>query len=437
MVGTGQKLYAKARTLIPGGTQLLSKRPEIFLPEQWPSYYTKAKGVEVWDLDGNKYIDACHCGVGSALLGMADPDVEEAVIKAIKAGSMATLNCPEEVELAELLLEIHPWADMVRYARTGGEIMAMAVRIARASTGREKIAFCGYHGWHDWYLAANLSEDEALDGHLLAGLDPAGVPRGLKGTMHPFHYNQIDELKAIVAAHGSELAAIVMEPARGSGPDKGFLEEIRAIATKIGAVLIFDEVTSAWRMNTGGIHMIYGVEPDLAAFAKAIANGYLMAAVIGTRSVMDAAQNTFISSAFWTDKIGPTAALATINKSRRELVPEHLIYVGNRIQQGWADAANHNGLKVSVSGIPPLSFFVFEHGNAAAIATLFSQEMLAKGYLATTSMYMNYSHEDHHIDGYLEAVDETFHLLAKAIKNEEVDQLLQGPVRHSGFERLT
>ena len=163
----------------------------MFLPEQWPAYYSKSKGVEVWDMDGNKFIDATYCGVGAPILGFADPDVEEAVIGAVKAGTTTTLNCPEEVELAELLLELHPWAEMVRYARTGGEIMAMAVRIARAASGKDKIAFCGYHGWHDWYISANLAEDDALDGHLLPGLDPAGVPRNLAGTMFPFHYNQI------------------------------------------------------------------------------------------------------------------------------------------------------------------------------------------------------------------------------------------------------
>ncbi|MQF67098.1 aminotransferase class III-fold pyridoxal phosphate-dependent enzyme [SAR202 cluster bacterium AD-802-F09_MRT_200m] len=433
---SGQDLYIKARTLIPGGTQLLSKRPELFLPEGWPAYYSRAKGVEVWDLDGNKYIDTTHCGVGAPILGFADPTVDEAVVNAIRAGSMSTLNCPEEVELAELLLELHPWAEMVRYARTGGEIMAVAVRIARASTGRDKIAFCGYHGWHDWYLAANLSEDSALDGHLLAGLQPAGVPRGLSGTMIPFNYNNIDEFKAVVAEHGPDLAAIVMEPARSTGPDDNFLQEIRSEASRIGAVLVFDEVTSAWRMNTGGIHRTFGVEPDIASFAKAIANGYPMAAVIGTRSVMEAAQTSFISSSGWTEKIGPAAALAMINKHRKESVPTHLIETGIRVQKGWSEAAARQGLKLKVSGIPPLSTFSFDYSDFSALPTLFTQEMLARGYLASTAFYINYSHQPSHIDAYLQEVEEVFGILAKAIENEEVELLLHGPPRHSGFQRL-
>ena len=416
---------------------MLSKRPELFMPEGWPAYYAKEKGAEVWDLDGKKYIDASHSGVGSAVLGFTDPDVDQAVIRAVQAGSMGTLNCPEEVDLAELLIELHPWADMVRYARTGGEILAVAVRIARAATNREKVAFCGYHGWHDWYLAANLDEDHALDGHLLPGLAPTGVPRGLAGTMLPFHYNQIDELRAIVSAHGRELAAIVMEPARGSGPIDGFLEEVRAIATELDAVLIFDEVTSGWRMNTGGIHLTYGVNPDMAAFAKAIANGYPMAALIGTRSVMDAAQSSFISSTNWTEKIGPAAALAMIHKHRREEVPAHLIDIGTRVQRGWKDAAVHSGLKVHVSEVPPLGTFELEYDNAAALMTLFIQEMLDRGFLASWDFYATYAHQQHHVDSYLRAVQEVFDLLARAIEEESVGHLLKWPVKHSGFQRLT
>jgi glutamate-1-semialdehyde 2,1-aminomutase len=435
-MGSGQLLYKKARNLIPGGTQLLSKRPEMFLPEQWPAYYARAKGAETWDLDGNRYIDASHSGVGACVLGFADEEVDEAVIGAIKTGTMSTLNCAEEIELAELLLELHPWAQMVRYGRCGGEAMAMAVRIARASTGRDKIAFCGYHGWHDWYLAANLAEDHALDGHLLAGLSPVGAPRGLTGTMFPFRYNKIDELKAIVAEQGQGLAAIVMEPARNEGPALGFLEEIRQIATRIGAVLIFDEVTSGWRVNTGGIHLTYGVNPDIAVFAKGMANGYPMAAVIGIREVMEAAQNSFISSTFWTEKIGPVAALATINKHRRENVARHLIQVGERVQLGWQQAAEREGLKLHVGGIAPLSHFQLDHDDAVALTTLFIQLMLDRGFLASSQFYSSYAHQPRHIDSYLASVSEVFGIVAQAIKEDRVAQLLRGPVKHSGFQRL-
>jgi len=437
MSGTGQRLYEKAKTKIPGGTQLLSKRPEMFLPEQWPSYYSKAKGVEVWDLEGNRYIDMSYCGIGACILGYADSDVDNAVKSAIDSGSMCTLNCPEEVELADLLCELHPWADMVRYARTGGESMAIAIRIARASTGREKLAFCGYHGWHDWYLSANLGQGDVLDGHLLPGLEPAGVPRGLAGTALAFRYNQIEELEAIVAENEDQLAVIVMEPVRNYEPKPGFLERVREIATGIGAVLVFDEVSSGWRLNTGGSHLLYGVTPDIVVFAKAISNGYPMGAIVGIGDVMQAAQNTFISSTYWTEGIGPAAALATIRKHRRCNVSEHLIEIGDRIQSVWRQAADRSGLNISVSGIPPLSHFSFEYENSQAIQTLFTQEMLERGFLATGAFYATYAHQDCHVESCLAAVDETFAFIAEAIERQEVEKLLKGPVAHSGFCRLT
>jgi len=409
----------------------------MFLPEQWPSYYSKAKGVEVWDLDSNKYVDMSYCGIGACVLGFADPDVDEAVGKAIQSGSMATLNCPEEVELADLLCEVHPWADMVRYARCGGEAMAIAVRIARAKTRRDKIAFCGYHGWHDWYLSANLSNDAALNGHLLPGLEPAGVPRGLAGTAFPFSYNRIDELGAIISAHRGELAAIVMEPVRNYEPEGGFLEAVQEMATDSGAVLIFDEVTSSWRLNSGGVHLLYGVQPDIAVFAKAISNGYPMAAIIGVEDVMQAAQSSFISSTYWTERIGPVAALATIRKHQRCDVSKHLIEVGKRVQMGWCSAANRAGLSISVTGIPPLSHFTFNCPNGQEIRTLFTQMMLGRGFLATNAFYATYAHQGHHVESYVEAVDEIFALIVRAIEKGEVLKLLRGPIAHSGFHRLT
>ncbi len=434
---TGQELYEKARKRIPGVSQLLSKQPDMFLPNQWPSYYSRAKGVEVWDLDGNKYIDMSHCGVGSCVLGFGDPDVDNAVVAAVQSGSMATLNCPEEVELAELLCELHPWADMVRYARGGGEAMAVAVRIARARTRREKIAFCGYHGWHDWYLAANLANKDALGEHLLTGLEPVGVPHGLAGTALPFTYNRIDELEKIASAHGNELAAIVMEPVRNHEPEDGFLEKVRTLAKTIGTVLIFDEVTSGWRLSVGGVHLSYGVTPDIAVFAKAISNGYPMAAIIGVEDVMQAAQESFISSTYWTERIGPTAALATIRKLQRCEVPKHLIQAGERVQAGWRAAADRAGLLIRVSGIAPISHFTFSYPNGQAIRTLFTQIMLEMRYLASDSFYATYAHQSSHIEGYLTAVEKAFGVIARALDKGEVEKLLKGPVAHSGFQRLT
>ncbi len=433
---TGQALYEHAKTLIPGGTQLLSKRPEMFLPDQWPSYYTRAKGIECWDLTGAHYYDFATNGIGAPVLGFADPDVDAAVIDAIRNGSMCTLNSPEEVELAELLIELHPWAEMARFARGGGEAMAVAIRIARAATARDVVLFCGYHGWQDWYLAANIGEEKALDGHLLRGLEPAGVPRGLRGSAIPFPYNDLPALEALLSQHAGKVAAVVMEPTRMAGPVEGYLEGVRAAATRAGASLIFDEVTSGFRLNTGGAHQLFGVEPDIATFAKALGNGYPISAVIGRRSVMEAAQRSFISSTMWTERVGPTAALAMIRKHRRLEVPKALIATGTAVQQGWHSAAAAVGLDIDVYGMAPLSHIGFKGEHAMALSTLFIQGMLDRGYLTSLAFYPSFAHQPEHVAGYLAAVCEVFQGMSDAVRSGDVMALLRGPVKHSGFQRL-
>jgi len=215
-MGKGQELYKKAKTLIPGGTMLLSKRPEMFLPELWPSYFSKAKGCSVWDLDGKELIDMSIMGIGTNTLGYGNDMVDAAVMKTIKKGNMSTLNCPEEVFLAEKLIEINPWADMVRFARSGGEANSIAIRIARAASGKDKVAICGYHGWHDWYLSANHNDGDELSGHLLPGLSPNGVPKNLKNSVYPFNYNNFEELLSIV--ENNDIGVIKMEVVRNFGP---------------------------------------------------------------------------------------------------------------------------------------------------------------------------------------------------------------------------
>ncbi len=375
-------------------------------------------------------------GVGACILGYADDDVNKAVKSVIDSGSMATLNSPEEVELADMLLKINPWAKMVRYARSGGEAMAIAVRIARAYTKRDKLAFCGYHGWSDWYLSANLDDNKNLDGQLLPGLYPLGVPRSLKGTAIPFNYNKIEELEKIIRKNS--VAAIVMEPRREHKPDKGFLQRIRQIANNNKAVLIFDEITSGWRMNVGGIYSLYGVNPDIVVFAKAMSNGYPMAAVVGRKKIMNSAQETFISSTSWTERVGPAAAIATIKKLKKYDVPKYLCKTGNLISSGWQKTAQKYGIKIEISNIEPLITLKFDYGDISqAVHTLFNQEMLKRGYLTSKSVYLSFAHKKHHIDGYLKNFDEVCFIIKKAISDKSVLKKLDGPVAHSGFKRLT
>ena len=307
---TGQKLWRRAKKIIPGGNMLLSKRPEMFIPNHWPTYFSKAKGCEVWDLDDNKYIDASLMGVGTNILGYGHPEVDEAVTRAISKGNMATLNCPDEVHLAEKLINLHPWADMVKFARTGGEANTISVRIARAASSKENIAFCGYHGWHDWYLSANLGKNKELDSHLLPGISPNGVPSKLNKTVFPFRYNDINALNNIIC--NNNIGIIKMEVERSEKPKDDFLIKVRKLATRNNIVLIFDECTSGFRETYGGLHLKYNVNPDIAIFGKALGNGYPITAVIGREEIMEAAQSTFISSTFWSDRIGPAAANKTL-----------------------------------------------------------------------------------------------------------------------------
>ena len=435
---TGQVLYQRAKQRIPGGTQLLSKRPEMYLPDEWPAYYSRARGCTVWDLDDRPLIDFTSCGIGCCLLGYADPTVNAAVMERIGDGSMCTLNPPEEVELADLLCEIHPWAQKVRYARTGGEAMAIAVRVARAATGRTKIALCGYHGWLDWYLAANLGRTSALNGHLLQGLDPAGVPESLRGTAFPFRYNQIADLEAVVAAERGNLAAIVMEPMRHDYPRDDFLARVRQLASECGAVLIFDEITAGWRSQFGGIHLKLGVTPEIAVFAKSISNGFPMAAIIGRGEIMDAAQLTFVSSTYWTEGIGPTAALATITRLREANAAVHINQIGELTRAVWRRLGEAHGLKVKVGGIPALCSFVFEHGEESQpLMTLFTQEMLDRGYLASGLFYPTLAHTNEIVAAYEGAVHEVFAILRGRLDRREVRAALRGPPAHTGFARLT
>jgi glutamate-1-semialdehyde 2,1-aminomutase len=435
---TGITLWKRAKKIIPGGNQLLSKRSEQFLPERWPSYYKKAKGVEIWDLDDRRFIDMTLMGVGACSLGYADDDINAAVISAVQNGSMSTLNSYEEVELAETLIRIHPWAQMVRFARTGGEAAAIAIRIARASTGKDRIAFCGYHGWNDWYLAANLSDDSSLDGHLLPGLSSKGVPRGLKGTALPFNFNHSEELEAWFRKYPGEIGTVIMEPLRYRDPEKNFLPAVRKLCDEHGAVLIFDEVTSGFRMNIGGVHLRLGVNPDLVLLGKSMGNGHPIAAVIGRGHIMDIAQETFMSSTYWTERVGFAAANATIAKMQKVNLPDHLIKTGNYIGMEWRKLISENDLPFLIEdGTPPLIHMGFNHPESLIIQTYITQEMLKKGYLARESVYVSLPHTKKVVDGYIANLQPVFKSIRKNLDAGTLAKKLEVPQALTGFKRLT
>jgi glutamate-1-semialdehyde 2,1-aminomutase len=434
LMTNGQKLWKRAKKVIPGGNMLLSKRPDMFLPDFWPCYFSKSKGCVVWDLDGNEFIDMSIMGIGTNILGYSHDAVDSAVRHVIDSGNMTTLNCPEEVLLAEKLVEIHPWADMVRFARTGGEANAIAVRIARAASGRDGVAICGYHGWHDWYLAVNLGNDNGLNGHLLPGLSPNGVPQHLKNTVFTFNYNNFEELKALVEKNN--IGVIMMEVMRNMEPQNDFLKKVRDLATEKNIVLVFDECTSGFRETYGGLHKKYGVEPDMAMFGKALGNGYAINAILGKREIMEAAQSTFISSTFWTERIGPAAALKTLAIMEDIRSWEIISDTGQKIRNEWQALADKYHLPITHWGIPALAGFSFESERALAYKTLITQEMLSKGFLAGNCVYACIAHTEKILEDYFNALDPIFCQISKCEEGEDVMKLLKGPICHNGFKRL-
>ena len=370
-----KKLQDKAVKLIPGMTQLLSKRPDRYSRGVWPTYFKEARGIKVVDVDDNEYLDFSMGGIGATVLGYCDQDINKVVINAINKGVASTLNCPEEIDLAEKLIELHPWANMVRFSRSGGEAMAMAVRIARCATGKDKVVFCGYHGWMDWYLAANLGKKEALDDQWLKGLNPNGVPKGLTGTAIPFHYNDVQDFLNAVKNAGDDLAAIVMEPIRNYEPTQEFIDAIHKIAHEKKVPLIIDEITAAFRMNNGGAHLKLGFNPDVAVFSKALGNGFCSSAVIGKEWVMKHAQEAFITSTNWTERVGYVAALAMIDKFIKVDASKHMLEISDRVWKIWEKLSEKHGLKIHIGGFKPLIHFSFDENHAVNIA-YFTQEML-------------------------------------------------------------
>lgn len=433
-MGKGQKLWKRAKNIIPGGNMLLSKRSEMFLPDKWPSYFSKSKGCEVWDLDGNKFTDMTVMGIGTNTLGYGHPEVDEAVLKNINNGNMSTLNCPEEVQLAEKLVDMHSWAEMVRFARSGGEANAIAIRIARAASGKDKVAICGYHGWHDWYLSANLSGDDNLESHLLPGLIPNGVPKNLQGTVFPFLYNDFESLRSIVDSN--DIGVIKMEVIRTTKPEDDFLKKVRDLANAKNIVLVFDECTSGFRETFGGIHMKFDVEPDMAMFGKTMGNGYGITAVVGKKEIMESAQTSFISSTFWTERIGPTAALKTLEVMENIESWDIITDIGKSIREKLKDLALANDLDITFSGIPSLTTFSFQSDNELEYKTLITQEMLKKNFLASNAIFTCINHTPNVVDNYILALDPIFKTIKECENGKDIKKLLEGPTCHSGFKRL-
>jgi glutamate-1-semialdehyde aminotransferase len=431
-LNAGQKMWKRAKNVIPGGTMLFSKNPDLFLPKFWPAYFEKTKGCNVWDLEGKKYFDLSMMGVGTNILGYSKKEVDDAVREVINKGNMSTVNSKEEILLAEKLIEIHPWAGKVRFARTGGEAAAIAVRIARAATGKDQVAICGYHGWHDWYLSANLSDSQNLNSHLMRNLPIEGVQKNLKNSVFVFEYNNFDQLKKIVSQNN--IGTVIMEVSRNELPKKNFLENVRKLTKNKNIVLIFDECTSGFRETFGGLHLKYKINPDIATFGKALGNGYAVNAVLGTDSIMHYVNSTFISSTFWTERIGSVAGLKTLEVMEKIKSWDIISSLGKKVKENWANLAKKNNIKLKIQGLSALPRFDFVNENNLYYKTFISQEFLKRKILASNSMYMCTEHKIKILDDYFNILDSIFFKINKSIRDKIIPkQLLSGPLCISGI----
>lgn len=430
---TGQKLWRRANEVILGGSSLLSKNPDRFLPDLSPAYYSSAKGCCVTDLENNSYLDMGLMGVGTSALGYANDEINAAVSEAVSRGVMSSLLNREEVDLAERLLSLHSWGGKVKFARSGGEANALAIRIARAAAAKEVVAVCGYHGWHDWYLAVNLHADEGLDDLLLPGLKPKGVPKYLTGSTVTFPYGDIDGFKDVLSSH--DVGVVKMEIARSSLPDSLYLQEIRSLTHKAGAVLIFDECTSGFRESLGGIHLKTGVSPDICVFGKTLGNGHPITAVVGADSVMSAAQDSFISSTFWTDRVGPVAALKTLEIMERDQTWDIIPKIGRKVKDIWTRIAEQNNVHITVSGLDSICSFQFNYEDNLS-RTFVTQEMLKVNILFNNIFYPSISHNDSQLSIYESHLDQVFFKLKRFQERDELRLALEGRPIETGFGRL-
>ena len=401
-------MYRRAQRLFPFGTQLWSRSPHLGPFGEAPIYFDHAKGVRFWDIDGNEFIDT-GMGVGPVILGYCDEDVDRAAKAQIDNGVLGSINNSLEVELGEALCDCIPCGEMVKFCKGGSDADAIAIRLARGHTGKDIVLFCGYHGWHDWYISGNLASGANLDEHLMPQINPKGVPRALAGTTAGFEYNNLDSLRRTLERHAGEVACIIMEACRFNHPVAGFLEGVRQLADEYECLLIFDEVVTGIRTPGGSAQKQFGVTPDLATLGKAIANGYPLAAVVGRREVMETQGDNFISSSYWSETASLAASLATLRKVQQESVSEKLDMRGSKLMGELDAAAARHRLNVKCTGYANHFAITFEYGaDTPKMATLFSQEMIARGIYYTWCVYMAYSHTDEIVEEIIAAAEGAF-----------------------------
>ena len=437
-VSRSYDLYRQAADLIPGRTQLISRRADQFAAGISPVYAQRAKGSRFVDVDENEYIDWVNA-VGAIILGHADPVVDNAVKAQIDRGSLYTLNSPLEIELAQELVATIPSAEMVRYTKGGGEACAVAARIVRGVTGRDKILICGYHGWHDWYQAANFGVDPESGEYPFAGIEPIGVPRALAGTVIPFVYGDLESLARLLEENRGEVAGVMMEPARSQLPPPGYLDGVKTLVEQHDGILIFDEVSCGWRLRIGGVQQAVGVTPHMTVVAKAMSNGYPMGAVVGQRAVMEPAARMFISSSYWSDNIGLAASLTTIRELKRRGAEERFQEIGESLRTGINQAIGAAGLSGGLVGLhtnPALHLTLPSESLRPKVNTLFVQEMARRGVHCYASFKATLAHTPEDIAQTVEAAFGALQVIRQGLENDGLDGLLLCDLKKEPFRRL-
>jgi glutamate-1-semialdehyde aminotransferase len=406
------ELWERAGRVIPGGTQTFSKMPDQLAPGFGPRFLARGRGSRCWDLDGHEYLDLVMALL-PVILGYAHPRVDEAVRRQLADGSILSLPHPLETEVAERLVELIPCAEMIRFAKNGSDATSGAVRVARAATGRDRIACCGYHGWQDWFIGSTSRH--------------AGVPEAVRALTHPFDFNDLASLEGVLEGDSGEFAAVILEPITFEEPVPGFLEGVQELARRHGALLIFDEIITGFRFAAGGAQELFGVVPDLSTFGKAVANGLPLSGVAGRRDVMELFEDVFFSFTFGGDTLSLAAARATLDVLAEEDGPRRLHEVGQQLQDGARSVIDRHGLEelIGCPGRPVWTCLTFGGEDPAGVKTLFQQECLRRGVLFASSHNLSLAHSAADVDDVLDAYDGALEQVAQAITADAIDETLE------------
>lgn len=410
-----EEWLVRARKSVPLGAQTFSKSITQFPHGVSPYFAEKAKGSKLWDIDGNEYVDFINA-LCSVTLGYADPDVNAAVAAQLEKGTLFSLSDRLEAEVAELICELVPSAERVRFGKNGSDATAGAIRVARAATGRDHVLVCGYHGWQDWYIASTTRDK--------------GIPKATAELTHKFAYNDLPGLEAQLAALKGQVAAIILEPMNVEPPKPGYLQALRDIATREGIVLVFDETITGFRYANGGAQEMFGVTPDLTTLGKGLANGFPLSAVAGRADLMAEMEEVFFSFTMGGETLSLAAAKASLEKLKREPVIATMRATGTAVLSGLdALIAKHGvGGFAKTAGDPTWSFLMLSDTEAASafeLKTLWLQEMFARGVLSLGTHNISYAHSAEDVAKLLGAYDEVLPLLRDAVENRAIRQLLK------------